>query len=685
FTDISPLFLNRAARTFGDHGPFRYQTLDIERNPEDQGFAPGRHDIVVAANVLHATADVGQTLSHVRRLLAPGGVLVLVEITRPERWIDLTFGMTEGWWRFRDHELRPAYALLSKQQWCRVLEAGGFESIDGVEIPGCTSVIVAARRPLEETRTPGSWLILADAGGVGSALAGRLAERGKRCSIASSPRQLQDILRKPQAWEGIVHLWALDAPSSDELNLQALNDSQAALCGGLLELTQSLARQVSGDPPRLWLVTRGAQEVMQQDSVAVAQAPLWGMARSIAREHPEFRCVAVDLDPAAGDGNIGRLFDEIRSPAEEQQIAYRAGSRFGFHLAPAPLATETAGPLRLTIAARGVLDNLELHPAGHRHPGPGQVEIAVEAAGLVFRDVLNALAMYPGDPGPLGGECGGRIAALGVGVDGLRVGDEVIAMAAGAHDGFVLADARLVVPKPARLRCEEAVTLLSAFLTASHALEDLARIKPGDRVLIHAGAGGVGLAAIQLARRAGAEIFATAGSERKRAFLRSLGVQHVFDSRTLEFAQQILDLTGGRGVDVALNSLADEFVGATFAALASGGRFVEIGKRGIWTAEQAHGLGRDIAYFVVDLGATAVAHPERVRALLTRTVEAAERGDWTPLPYQIFSFRDALAAYRFMAQGKHIGKIVLRQETRGVRILPDATYLIAGGLGGLGI
>jgi NADPH:quinone reductase-like Zn-dependent oxidoreductase/SAM-dependent methyltransferase/NADP-dependent 3-hydroxy acid dehydrogenase YdfG/acyl carrier protein len=688
FTDISPLFLDRAARTFSDHPAVRYQALDIERDPEEQGFAAGSYDIVLAANVLHATADIRQSLDHARRLLAPGGLLFLIEITRPERWIDLTFGMTEGWWRFHDRDLRAAYPLLSPAQWRGVLEAGGFDMTAELDTPGCTSTILAARRALEDAGAssgPGSWLILADEGGIGARLAASLKERGKSCVMAFSRGEMEECFRAPRTWEGVVYLWALDAPGSDDLTVESLNRSQNSTCGGLLDLIQGLARNASGDPPRLWLVTRGAQEVSgRQDSVAVSQAPLWGMARSIVREHPEFRCVAIDLDSGAGAGSAELLFDEIWRRAE-QHLALRGNSRFSFQLDPKGAEPGASGPLRLAIATRGVLDNLELQPAQRRRPGPGEVEIAVAAAGLVFRDVLNALGLYPGDAGPLGGECGGKIVSVGAGVDGLREGDEVIAMAPGAHDGFVLADSRLVIRRPARCTCEEAVTLLSSFLTASHALEDLAAIRPGDRVLIHAGAGGVGLAAIQIALRAGAEIFATAGSDRKRSYLRSLGVHHLFDSRTLNFAREILELTGGRGVDVALNSLADDFVGATFSALAPGGRFVEIGKRGIWTAEQVRALGKAISYHVVDLGATSIAEPERISALLTRIVRRVERGEWTPLPYQSFPFGGAMEAYRFMAQGKHIGKIVLCQEAPEVRILADATYLVAGGLGGLGV
>ena len=190
---------------------------------------------------------------------------------------------------------------------------------------------------------------------------------------------------------------------------------------------------------------------------------------------------------------------------------------------------------------------------------------------------------------------------------------------------------------------------------------------------------------MQIAQRAGAEIFATAGSERKRAFLRSLGIEHVMNSRTVDFAREVLEQTEGRGVDMVLNSLAGEFIAASFSVVAPGGRFIEIGKRDIWTAKQVENLGRNIAYHVVDLGQVALDTPEVLGELLRDTVSAVERGELKPLPVELFSFRDAPSAYRHMAQALHIGKIVLRQNTCGARIAGRATYLIAGGFGGLGL
>src|SRR6185312_13950932 len=226
--------------------------------------------------------------------------------------------------------------------------------------------------------------------------------------------------------------------------------------------------------------------------------------------------------------------------------------------------------------------------------------------------------------------------------------------------------------------------IITAFLTARYTLEQLAQIGSSDRVLIHAATGGVGLAAIQIAQRAGAEIFATAGSDHKRDFLHSLGIPHVMNSRSLDFAGEILKQTGGRGVDIVLNSLTGDFIPASFSVLAPEGRFLEIGKRGIWNSDQVAELGRNIAYHIVDLGQVGLEQPEVLGALLRDTVAAIERGELRPLPARVFPFRDAVSAYRLMAQAQHIGKVVLRQNAAEARIGGNATYLVTGAFGGIG-
>jgi acyl transferase domain-containing protein len=526
----------------------------------------------------------------------------------------------------------------------------------------------------------GDWLILAEQSGFGGSLAAQLSARGAHCEMVSDPSQLKTALAAKE-WSGVIHLRSLEAPLTAALNAAALEAAQRTICGSALHLVQALAATSYSRPPRLWLVTRGAQAPLTtQQSVEVAQATLWGFANAIAEEHPEWHCVRVDLDPASSAADAELLCAEIAAGAEDQ-VAFRGGDRLVKRLAFREPKTGLDQPKRLAIATRGVLENLQVQSAARQVVPPGCVEIEVHAAGLNFRDVLNVLGMFTG---PLGSECVGRIAGLGDGVQGFAIGDEVIAFAPGSHDGYAVADARLIARKPANLTTVQAATLPTAFLTAIYTLQHLAKIRRGDRILIHAAAGGVGLAAVQIAQRAGAEIFATAGSDRKRAFLRELGVTHVMDSRSLNFAREISEITGARGVDIVLNSLAGDFIGASFSALATHGRFIEIGKRDIWTTQRVDQLGKDIEYHVVDLGQLAIEDPELLGHLLRDCVTAVERGELRPLSAATFAFEDAVGAYRSMAQAQHIGKIVLRQNRCSAEIVPNGTYLITGGFGGIG-
>lgn len=338
------------------------------------------------------------------------------------------------------------------------------------------------------------------------------------------------------------------------------------------------------------------------------------------------------------------------------------------------------------ITERGALDNLALRPCSHHAPGPGEVEIRVAASGLNFKDVLNLLGMYPGDPGQPGSECAGTVVAVGPGVADLRPGDEVVALASGSFRTYLTADAGLVSRRPAGLSAEQAITMPVAYVTAAFALEHLGRMRAGERVLVHAAAGGVGLAAVHLARRAGAEVFATAGSPAKRAYLRSLGVEHVFNSRSLAFAEGVRAATGGEGVDLVLNSLAGEFVPRSLELLRAGGRFLELGKRDHLTQAQADALGRQRSYHVIDWGDDARREPGLIRAILAEVLAAAGRGELPPLPLRAFRLEDAPAAFRYMAQARHIGKVVVTQAAGGAPpVRADASYLVTGGLGGLGL
>jgi acyl transferase domain-containing protein/NADPH:quinone reductase-like Zn-dependent oxidoreductase/SAM-dependent methyltransferase len=712
FTDISPLFVERARKKFAGQPGMNFRALDISEDPMGQGFAPLAADLVIAANVLHATPDLRKTLRHVRRLMAPGAALVLLEGTGRHRFADLTVGLTDGWWCHSDSDVRE-YALLEPASWTELLRAEGFAQAAFVSAaePFVSQAVITARTPAPdgggEAADGNLWLILADRGGEGAALAASLRARGDECVLVGAPagtqrvggdgvpamysasragfeRLLQELRGDRRTLRGVVHCWALDESIERVTDAADLGDATARLTESALHLCQALA--TVGDDARLWLVSRCAQAVTPGEHVDPIAAPLWGLGRTIALEHPELRCTRVDLAPGAG-GDM--LASELLSPDAEDEVALRDGTRYVPRLVrlrdvsvEQPSGSE--GAYELVSEGARLIDNLRFQPAERRAPAAGEVEVEIIATGLAFRDVLNALGEYPEPDAPFGGDFSGVVVACGDGVDALRVGDAVLGMAPGAFRSHLTVSERLVVRKPDRLDMLEAAGTPSAFLTAQHALVDLAKLRSGERVLIHAAAGGVGLAAVQIALAAGAEVFATAGSPMKRNHLTSLGVRCVFDSRSTSFEEAIREVTDGGGVHVVVNSLSGDGIAYSLASLAHGGRFVELGKRGVWDAARVAEIRPDVRFLRVDLAAATRSDPELVNRLLRTVCDELERGALKPLPVQPFGVTDVVAAFRFMAQARHIGKVVVTHD-RTPSVRSDSSYLIAGGMGGVGL
>jgi acyl transferase domain-containing protein/NADPH:quinone reductase-like Zn-dependent oxidoreductase/NAD(P)-dependent dehydrogenase (short-subunit alcohol dehydrogenase family)/acyl carrier protein len=476
---------------------------------------------------------------------------------------------------------------------------------------------------------------------------------------------------------------------------------------GLLHLVQAI--EASGAGPRdLTVVTRGALAVEDQDTVDPAQTALWGLGRVVANERLDLTVRLVDVDPIATDATCAEQgLREALTRDDEREVAYRSSERRGLRLtrrteaAPSEEAgarqmtnIPSSGPYRLEIGTTPTLDRLAYKPFVRRPPGPGEVEIEVLATGLNFSDVLKAMGLYPGlKPGavPIGIECSGRVSAVGEGVE-LAIGDEVAGIAPFCFASHATTHALAVVPKPKSVSFEEAATIPIAFLTAHYALIELARLQPGEKVLIHAAAGGVGLAAIQIAQSIGAEIFATAGSDEKRAYLQSLGVEHVYSSRTLDFADQIRAETSDAGVDVVLNSLPGEAITKSIECLGSYGRFLEIGKTDIY---QNKSIGlfpfqNNLSYFAIDLDKMLRERPEVVRRMFLEVIDGFDKGTYDPLPATVFSAEESGQAFRYMAQRKNTGKVVVSlvrsAEADGPPgIRSDGSYWITGGLGAIGL
>ncbi len=561
-------------------------------------------------------------------------------------------------------------------------------------------------------KTEGTWVVLADQTGMGAALKHELEQRGAECVLVTAgdtftrrsgldltvdPTSAQQISRLFEELEapakGVVHLWSLDIPSVEE-DKGASAAQQRLGWGSAVLLLQALARDQGSAPPRLCLVTRGA-EAVDTEGVAVCQSPVRGLGRVIALEHPEVRCVRVDLDPRSFDETgaaAAQIADEIIDPGGEAELAYRSGERLARRLVRShrDAHPDDGDSIELVVDAPGTLDGLKLVPTPRRPPRDGEVEVKIQATALNFRDVLVTMGLYPDGPKPLGVEGAGVVVGLGSGVEELQVGDGVIVFQGGNLEScfsrYVTTPATLVARRPPNLTLAAAAALPGVFLTAGYALEELAKLSAGERVLIHGAAGGVGLAAVQLAHQIGAVVVATEASEEKRSYLRTLGVEHIVDSSTPAFEAEVRRTTNGEGVDVVLNFLTGDFIPASLSTLREGGRFVEIGKRGIWSHEQVAEHRSDVAYHVLAVDRLTEEEPGRVGGLLRGLVGQFERGELEPPPVRCFELQDVSGAFRHLQQGRHRGKVVVEWDRRSDgELKQDGAYIVTGGLGGIGL
>ncbi|OBK16199.1 type I polyketide synthase [Mycobacterium asiaticum] len=441
----------------------------------------------------------------------------------------------------------------------------------------------------------------------------------------------------------------------------------AALHDALTTLQSWLAADASGT---LVVLTYGAVGRHDEEVADLAGAAVWGMVRSVQAEHPG-RVVLVDSD---GSVEVAAVVG-----CGEPQVLVRDGQTYAARLTPA-----TDGPLlelpprnwRLVTGPGGTFEDLAVRPWPQPELAAGQVRVAVAAVGVNFRDVLVALGMYPGG-GELGVEGAGVVVEVGPGVTDLAVGDAVMGLL-GLVGSEAVVDARLVTAVPRGWSVQQAAGVSAVFLTAVYGLAVLAGVKSGQRVLVHAATGGVGMAAVALARHWGLEVFATA-SRGKWNTLRAMGFDdsHIGDSRTLDFEEKFLATTKGGGVDVVLNSLAGEFVDASLRLLRHGGRFIEMGKTDLRNPHTVAERHPGIQYQAFDL---IEAGPDRISQMLGELTRLFATGALEPLPVRTFDVRCASAAYRFVSQARHIGKVVLTLPD-GPGGLRGSTVIITGGTG----
>ncbi|MEZ0353313.1 acyltransferase domain-containing protein, partial [Mycobacterium sp. pR1184] len=411
--------------------------------------------------------------------------------------------------------------------------------------------------------------------------------------------------------------------------------------------------------------THGAVGLAGEDVTNLAGAAVWGLVRSAQAEQPG-RVLLVDTD---GSLDVAELI-----ACGEPQLVVRSGVAHAARLIPSrSVSTLPAGQWRMSVGGGGTLEDLVVRPLARAELAAGQVRVAVAAVGVNFRDVLVALGMYPGG-GELGVEGAGVIVETGPGVQGLAVGDAVMGLL-GVVGSEAVVDARLVTTVPAGWSLPQAASVPVVFLTALYGFSELAGLKAGEKVLVHAATGGVGMAAVQLARHWGAEVFVTA-SRGKWDTLRAMGFDddHIGDTRTVDFEEKFLATTGGAGVDVVLNSLAGEFLDASLRLLVGGGRFIEMGKTDL---RDPASMAPGVLYRAFDL---IEAGPDLTASMLSDLIELFDLGVLKPLPVKTFDVRCATAAYRFVSQARHTGKVVLTlPDGPGDSVLTGAGGGLAGG------
>ncbi len=718
YTDISAGFFAEAEARFGDGGGcIEYRPLDIEKDPVAQGFDAHGHDVIIASNVLHATRYLEETLAHCRRLLAPSGQMIALENLSGLGWMDLTFGQLDGWWRFAD-DYRPHHALASPAVWRQALDDAGFEATEVLGVDEADSKripdkgVIVTQGPATVTEPPGVWILAADRGGMAARLATELAARNQTVVLASDEgaedgtpdaarpgvfRVRVDMARR-ESWQtlverlpddvalsGVVHALSLDGHNAGATTNQ-IGEDVARVGASALAMVQGVGDADATPEKGVWFVTRGAQVLERERGGQLCGAALWGFGKAVAREAAHLQPRMIDLDPGLG-ARAPDLANELMYPDSENHIVFRSGRR-----QVARLVRAGDGAERLTLPddpewvlapdPAGVFDRPYVQPLPARALEPREVRVGVAASGLNFWDVFRSLGFI--EEGLLGREMCGHILDIGSEVTSVSVGDQVVGLGFGAFGPQMITHEELVAHAPTGISVTGLATVPSAFVSAALSFE-LSGLEAGERVLIHAGAGGVGLAAIQLVQAAGAEVFATASAP-KQAYLRSMGVEHVFDSRTTAFAAEIMEASDGAGVDVVLNSLTGEgFIDASLSCLRHGGRFVEMARRDILSEDEMAAVRPDVGYDILELDVLKKTDPEWVGRVLRGLMRRVATGELKPIVHSRWPLAEAGAALSFMRAARHLGKIVVTTPPLADgRLRQDRTYLVTGGLGGIG-
>jgi len=687
-TDQQADAIDQARITVGDDtGRLRFVAWEALKD-----LPAGSVDLVFAVDALADLIARMEAVAPVLRLLRPGAPLIAAELGSSPFW-DTVRGIDESWWTRSANADFPVSPLLGQVEWADELRAAGFGDVSAGPIAHSAHVGLLLRgvahsddallvRP--STQAP-------IFGWQGSAGADDSALHRLKARLEHHQR-----LRANDTGAGDI-IWSIDAGAAT--SVEGLAD--------LLTDLSAFCRQLVAAPARLSIVMDFGNK---EPELSALERPVWcslGSAMRVVRNEYsglDIRCIGIA--GAATPALLDAIEQELLAPTTEREVFYDGERRLVFRVErdEAPRASherQDNTALVLTSTRVGHRTDLTWASAERAEPGDEEIEIEVAATGLNFRDVMWHLHVLPeealedGYVGTnLGMECAGKVVRVGAKVQGLREGDRVAAFASGAFASHVVVPAFAVMRLPDDLPLEDATTVPVAFLTAYYSLVHLARLGRDQTVLIHGAAGGVGLAAIQIALHCGAKVIATAGTEEKRALLRNIGADLVCNSRSLSFADEVMAHTDRKGVDVVLNSLSGEAMIRSLDCVKPFGRFIELGKRDFYSNTQIglKPLRRNVSYLAVDIDQLVGDRKQEAQRLFSRVERLLARKQLVPLPHRIFEGERVTDAFRLMQRAGHIGKLLVkpaaRQSNRVSGRFPvagDGLHIVIGGTSGFGL
>ncbi|KAM3158720.1 hypothetical protein ABEW05_000751 [Botrytis cinerea] len=716
YTDISPSFFEQAREKFGPFSDrLHFRVLDIEGDLASQGFGEGSFDLVLAHSVLHATSSLAHTLQNCRKLLRPGGKLIMLENTQPDLMrTGFVFGTLEGWW-LSTEEFRSGGPCVSEETWRKVLVKNGFT---GVDFSICDtddpryheySLIVSTANEEDIPTTIQKLIFLVDLASSRQVEVVRNIRAYLKLSINMEIQLLsykQTVSIKDAQSSFLVFLPEIEVPFLHDLSSSDFDVLKHMCISAKNILWVSHSSTGTRFAAFNGLVDGMARALRSELDIAFVTLHIEGSGTDLKRWGETIASVlsqkllvtgmSKDMEYVAHDNLLytGRI---IEAKALDQQIHTR------IHEQTRKVRVDQAGAVALTLKKPGLLESLQFtrDENFHLEIGPDEVEIKVQYIGLNFRDLLVSLGRYHNNDNLLGCESSGIVTRVGVNCKTFVPGDRACIAKFGCMNTYVRAHSDLVFQIPKGMTSEEAAGSIMPGSTAYHSLINVAKLKLGESILIHAASGATGQMAIQIAKYLNCDIYVTVGFDKKKKILmEQYGIpeDHIFYSRNLSFVKGIRRMTQGRGIDVVLNYLSGDALIATWELIAPYGRFIELGTLDIYTNTKLpmSSFAKNVTFAAITIDSLNIERPKEFREIMLNVIDYFHRGIFHSVkPFHLISIGNLKEAMRLLQGGKTSGKIVLSLDSADIipaTIQPQAlwtfdsksTYIIAGGLGGLG-